>query len=386
MKPTKRKYFWPLMENVVLICCAVWLLLNYNLFPTTVQPKWTFPAGGQGPLSVQSDGSLIVGARDGTVYAISPTGQELWSYDTGAQIANGVSQGKDGTIYVINWFKEFCAIDLEGKLLWKTKMDRFGTTPIITVGDDVIYVSSVGHITSFGADGTINWNHHDYSNYWKQLLITDDGRLIVGQGKGNPHEVFLMCFNPDGSIHWKSEIPDYIQGAATFLPNGNIVVPSTEGLLCYSSDGVFQWDALPEHHFESDVVVDSSGVTYCISTVKTVFAVDANGNQVWEHKLKAPGIRKFSSRVGMSLRQGSLYIGTRGSENLDPIRTYYYKVNKYKLLHYAPGILFSLSTATGKEEWHYKAPSGIYAPPAFGEDGTIYIQGLDNSLIALEPR
>lgn len=370
------------------IYCATLVFLYYNALHYPVHVKWTFPAGGKGgqPL-IQPDGSLIVGALGGKVYAISSSGKEIWSHDTGARILFGVEQAKDGTVYAINGDYELFAIDPAGNLLWKTPIDQIGTEGRITVGRDAIYVSGIYQITSVSTEGTINWIHQDFASYWKHFLITDEGKLIIGERKRGNQEAFLICFNPDGSIEWKTKVASDIHSAAAFLPNGDFVVGSDDGLLCFNTDGVLQWNTLSGHAIRSDALVDDSGVTYCISTRDMVFAVDDKGNQVWASKLEAPGIRDFDTNFRLSLGcDSSLLIGSIGFEEIGLLKSLILSTKSPNLQDLQfPGFLFSLSTVTGQEQWHFKAPASLASTAEISEDGTIYIQSR-NTLYALEPR
>ncbi|MEK7821835.1 MAG: PQQ-binding-like beta-propeller repeat protein, partial [Planctomycetota bacterium] len=47
------------------------------------------------------DGTIYIGTRDGTFYAIAPDGRPRWSYKTGGPIEfSSAAIGPDGTVYV----------------------------------------------------------------------------------------------------------------------------------------------------------------------------------------------------------------------------------------------------------------------------------------------
>jgi outer membrane protein assembly factor BamB len=70
--------------------------------------KWRFeiePAKGdfygiQSGALVDKEGYVYFGGRDKKVYCLSPTGQQIWSYETGDHVDSGPVLGPDGTLYV----------------------------------------------------------------------------------------------------------------------------------------------------------------------------------------------------------------------------------------------------------------------------------------------
>lgn len=387
MKKTRRKLFWRLVVVIGIIYVATLAFLYYKSSQEAVKVKWTFPAGGTyGPPIVQSDGSVVFGAKDGKVYRISSAGGEIWSCDTGSQIFSGVTQGNDGTVYAINYARYLTAMDIDGNLLWKIKIQE-GCDESVTVSENAIYLVIFDRITSVSIDGIVNWVYQDSACEWSQPLITDAGKLVLGEKGRETNDFFLVCLNPDMTIHWKTRVAHYIYTEPKFLPNGNLVVGSDDGLLCFNINGELQWDALQGNYLRSSLVVDTKGVTYCVSTDGRVIAVDKNGHQIWVSQLQASGFGELKY-FKMAQGQGSsLYLGCFGNLDLSSIEKLIrrYLGNNQRNYQYT-GFLFSLSTETGLEQWHFEAPASLAATPAIGPDGTVYIQCWDNNLYALEPR
>ena len=64
--------------------------------------KWTFATWGSifSSPAVASDGTVLVGSGDGTLYAIDPDGSERWLFETGGSISSSPVIISDGTVYI----------------------------------------------------------------------------------------------------------------------------------------------------------------------------------------------------------------------------------------------------------------------------------------------
>lgn len=75
----------------------------YAVEPAGGTTRWTYQVEGYyilGSPSVDGDGTVYIGDSDGILYALSPQGQELWRYETQANIESSPVVSADGVLYV----------------------------------------------------------------------------------------------------------------------------------------------------------------------------------------------------------------------------------------------------------------------------------------------
>ena len=68
--------------------------------------------------AVAPDGTIYVGSKDNSLYALKNDGTVKWRYDTGDQIVASPAIGSDGTVYVGSADRQLYAINPDGTLKW----------------------------------------------------------------------------------------------------------------------------------------------------------------------------------------------------------------------------------------------------------------------------
>lgn len=105
------------------------------------------------------DGSIYIGSRNGTFYAVTPDGQEKWSYETGGEIRSSAAIGPDGTIYFGSYDSEIYALNPDtGTLVWSA----YGGGPVdgspCVDSDGVVYAGGmVGPYRAYNSDGSVKF-------------------------------------------------------------------------------------------------------------------------------------------------------------------------------------------------------------------------------------
>jgi outer membrane protein assembly factor BamB len=75
----------------------------YALDPTGGGTRWNFNTGAyyvMGSPAIDGDGTIYIGDSDGILHALTPAGQELWSYTLQSNIVSAPSIADDGAIYI----------------------------------------------------------------------------------------------------------------------------------------------------------------------------------------------------------------------------------------------------------------------------------------------
>lgn len=238
-----------------------------NLFGRTqaVAPdgstRWTFPAGGSGPISVAGDGTIVVagggpGAVGGTdgIFAINPDGTLKWGFTgTGDYLMAGPSIGPDGNVYAVTD---------------STGIGFFSLTPTGQLR------FSKGQFTDYGAHG--------------QRLAFGPDRVYFGFDMMGLQPATFFAYDFAGTLRWTAGSPDD-PPQPDAGPNGNVVFrafPSNVGksLFAYSPGGQRVWSF---YEFPGNVQdapdVGPDNVTYSIRNLSTMLALNPDGTVKWRY-------------------------------------------------------------------------------------------------------
>ena len=138
---------------------------------------------------------IYVGSADHFFYAFDPASRkELWRYETGEIIDSAAALGPRG-IYVPSGDAKIHALSYNGQPLWV--FDNLNDRPA----------------ERFSAS----------TNYWWEgnVVIGPDGNLYAGSD-----DFMMYSLTPEGKVRWFHRAGFFIWGAASFLPDGTVLVPS----------------------------------------------------------------------------------------------------------------------------------------------------------------
>ncbi len=168
-----------------------------------------------------------------------------------------------------------------------------------------------------------------------------------------------------GCVKWKFEMDDAVPTSATVGPDGRVHVACEDGkLYALDADGTPLWSYDANSPLVSSPTIGPDGTVYVGSANAKLYVIDADGNLRWTHTTggpvhSSPAVSPDGKEIYLCSEDGILYaLGRDGSE----LWTFATK---------GPG-----SVPTGS----------IFASPAIGADGSVYIGGLyDPNLYALDP-
>lgn len=141
-----------------------------------------------GPIPHNADRFILASADEEVRSLDSATGQEVWSYTTGANIDGTVAFGHDGTIYVGDSSgppnDKFHAIAPDGTHIWSISLFGSVVAPPVVGGDGTIYVCSVqfgneSALEAVSPDGDILWTLPLSAVSLAPPAIAPDGTLFV---------------------------------------------------------------------------------------------------------------------------------------------------------------------------------------------------------------
>ncbi|HDQ00174.1 MAG TPA: hypothetical protein ENN22_13470 [bacterium] len=209
---------------------------------------------------------------------------------------SGVVIGEDGTIYFcakperspsVNYYLH--ALNPDGSLKWKKKLEGLmAWTPIIGAGD-VIYVAAYGGpFYAFNSDGTVKWTY-DTSTiiYTFAPALGLDGTIYFVDVEGT-----LYALNSDGSLKWTTR-----GTAGLYMENPNYsIAMSPDGGVLYAggSDNTFnaidahtgsvRWQLPTGYILQTSPLVDCSGNIYFIKLDSTfvIWSVTPEGEFRWK--------------------------------------------------------------------------------------------------------
>jgi predicted heme/steroid binding protein len=165
--------------------------------PQTQQINWQFNTTGDNnsPAIIGKDGTVYLTSksmtgRDGKLYAIDPSGQQLWDFSYRNSINSGVSLSDDDTVFVGAANKLF-ALDLQGQEKWHFVARSVWVGPPAISDNGTLYFGSRGYAYALNTEhmglAQSAWprdgqNNHNTSRQGTQLPAGIELPLQVNAG------------------------------------------------------------------------------------------------------------------------------------------------------------------------------------------------------------
>ncbi|WHI49549.1 PQQ-binding-like beta-propeller repeat protein [Microbulbifer sp. MLAF003] len=299
-------------------------------------------------MSVDFDGNLYVGTREGYLYSLYPNGEERWKFKAENRILSTPAIGLDGTIYV---------------------------------GSDD------GKLYAVNPDGTEKWHYQTYGDIETSPSIASDGTIYVASYDEN-----LYALNEDGSLKWIYRTPGdvgYLSSPAIGA-DGTIYIGALDSglpyLIAVSSEGELKWRYLASGNVKSSPAIGQNGDLFFYADDGFVYSVTKNGDYRW--KFYTGETTPYSQRWSVVLgKNDTVYSGTADGELValdragqllwvfDPLGTPFTPAIAEDGTVYvgaASGYLYAINS-DGTQKWRYPYGYLYLAPPTIDIDGTIYI-------------
>jgi outer membrane protein assembly factor BamB len=327
-------------------------------------------------ISIGADSTLYICSGDGQVYARNPAnGNLIWQLSLpSSTVYTTPAIAGDGTIYIGSNEGYLYAVLPNGRLKWLYYANfPFESSPIIDASGTLYFAAgaSVFALGDAGYRGFLKWlaPYNTNANITGSPALGQNGFLYVGSADGYIYA--LDSFS--GTLQWKYNTNLPIYGSATVDASNNVLVgngSNTDGVLYYLngtdlglSDAqrvLWAFTPPPQGGPLYNTVAVTNNTIY-VSAIVYVYAIDRiTGQQLW----------RFSKT---NCYYTSPIVDANGNIVLASIDTIS-----------GNGILHSLSSATGLENWFYDtAVVSRLAPPVLGIDGTIYITSTANLMYAI---
>lgn len=281
--------------------------LSGSITFTIVDSLWQFSTGGPitGSPAVGQDGTIYVGSTDGNLYAVSPAGALLWSYQTGGLIDTcSPAIAPDGTIYTGSFDGYIHPLNLDGTL--KSKFATGGpvsNSPALAEDFTIYFKSDDQALYAILPTRTERWRFFLNGVTYASPVIAQDGTVYIGAGSSE-----FFAVNPNGTRKWKFTADGDIYATAAIDAAGNVYFGTLTGRL-YSlrPDGTQRWTYMPGGPMSSSPALSADGTTaYFGAYDHKLHAVDtATGTARWTFDL-GDEVRASSPLVAAD---GSIYIG-----------------------------------------------------------------------------
>ncbi|MEX1368601.1 MAG: PQQ-binding-like beta-propeller repeat protein [Nannocystaceae bacterium] len=134
-----------------------------------------------------ADGTIYVGADDGSMHALGPDGAAKWSYDVGAEVRGRAVVAPDGA---------------------------------------VVFGSHDGNLYALEPSGQLRWVMPTAGPIHAAVAIDTAGRIFVGS-----RDEHLYAIDLDGHVYWNLELPDQVDSGVAIAAGGTLVLGCDDGVL-----------------------------------------------------------------------------------------------------------------------------------------------------------
>ncbi len=151
---------------------------------------WSSNVSSGSSVAIGADGTLYMASNSSTLYALSPTGAQKWSYTTDGPIEGSPAIGTDGTIYIGTFnltSNDVYALNPDGSLKWAINLaDRMLGSPAIGADGTIYMVGLTGTLYALRpADGSVRWSYAGGGSGGASFpVIGLDGTIYYGNANG----------------------------------------------------------------------------------------------------------------------------------------------------------------------------------------------------------
>ncbi len=314
----------------------------YAIDPTGAE-LWRFDTNGSesSATAIGPEGTIYFGtdgSANGRLWAVNSDGSLQWTFALDGCMCSSPSLASDGTVYVgdaLTWGacsrigEGFVyAIDPDGKQKWRVRVGALRTSQELAVGADGTIYTGGPALVAISPQGEEKWRFTGIDGFYYSPSVDSNGTVYVGVSVyvifgpvyTEPFGPFYaLSINPDGSEAWRLPLDDRVEGAPSVGPDGTVY--------------------LGTDHDHGD---------------HRVYAVNPNGTVKW--RFQASTDINGTPAVGSD---GTLYAGGEPSE------------------------LYTLSSATGDLSWCFQGATDLTSP-LLGSGGTLYVASEDGTVYSID--
>jgi hypothetical protein len=263
-------------------------LLKLQALAADGREAWTYELPVTDGASLTADGDrLLVASSAGSLYCLAADGTLNWEYSHAGTGFGATAVTPTGNVYAVGSDKRIHALDANGNLRW-----RWGVAEhirrIAAAGEDLYCASSGADDTAtlrrLDAQGQEQWNH----SFVGAVQETRIDALAVGADGG-------VCASVD--LEGTDIVnPDLARAAATVNPYTFTLLRDTEtsGIYAFTAEGTLRWNVALEVSYAGSEgsyielldapTLDRDGRLYCTGPLDSLFAIDAEGHELWRYE------------------------------------------------------------------------------------------------------
>ncbi len=180
------------------------------------------------PVAVAPDGSVLVGAAAGEVYAFGQDGTVRWHTQLAGEVWSAPVVASNGTAYIATVDGTVVALDRRGRVQWQTHLRvPVAHTPLVGQDGRLYVADQQGQLSALEPEqGQLLWQYQAGSRLVAPPVQDRDGLLYVATDDDR-----LLAIAPDGTLAWWL----LLRGTASSIPaigaDGTLYVPTSAGRL-----------------------------------------------------------------------------------------------------------------------------------------------------------
>ena len=264
---------------------------------------WSFATGAVVDASpaIAADGTVVFGALDGRVHGVSQSGEPRFEYVTGGPVASSAVIAEDGTILVGSDDGKLHAIGPDGAPRWTYAAGGAIRTAPAIAPDGTIVVAAPDGVHAVTAAGKLVWKAASTSALLASPMLDASARVVAGASLLRAYDVAT------GAVAWSLPLATPPRGSASLFEGGDVLVPATPSLRV-SPSGDVVWSKQPPAMPWSSAAVDAQGRAY-LSAGFAIYALGDAGGTLWQAQ---GGVMTSSPAIGAD---GALYVSAVVSGN-----------------------------------------------------------------------
>ncbi len=215
------------------------------------------PQGGQivnwweGNVVIGPGGTLYAGNTGGGMYAIDPTGHELWNFPTGNSVWSAAAIDGEGRIFFGSVDTKLYGIESDGSSLWSKQTIGFNAASAAIGGDGTVYLGSFdGNLYALDPEtGAERWRFKTSDHIYPSAALEENeaGETVAIYTASADGSIYKL--SPDGDLIWGYDTGDPIRSSPVLgmPPQGEqgriLYVGSSNGRLYAidTADGSRRW-------------------------------------------------------------------------------------------------------------------------------------------------
>jgi outer membrane protein assembly factor BamB len=316
---------------------------------------------------VSSSGTVYVGSRNGLstapagrIWAISAGGASRY-YATGDWVDAAPVLGQDGTVYAGSWDGNLYALRDTGtqlSLLWSYKAASFiNCSPAVARDGTLYFGCGDSNLYSLNPDGTLRWKSPVPDWVDSSPVITPSGLIVFGCWDKN-----IYAFDVSGRQVWSHATGGIVVASPAVAADGTVYIGSADGLLyALNPDGTEKWSFDAGSDIEGGAVVDDTGNIYFGANNGYLQSLRPDGSLRWRIALGTAISSTPVLRSDGSLLVGGSSFGTAAT----------------------PGFFACISTIDGSVRWSNAVDDIVDSSAAVGADQRMYFTSYGRLLYTL---